>query len=650
MVTEYAVISPLLGAMFAGLGGKFLGRTVSHRLTILGVGLSAICCAILTKWIFVDHWPVFDQAAYTWMHSGGFHFSIGFLIDRLSVLMMLMITSISLLIHIYSIGYMEEDPGYQRFFSYMSLFTFAMLMLVSGNNLLQLFFGWEGVGVVSYLLIGFWFKKESASEASLRAFIVNRVGDFGFILGIAMIFALVGSIDYAPVFAKASSLLGHTFAFSSHGHVTSVTLICLLLFIGAMGKSAQIPLHVWLPGSMEGPTPISALIHAATMVTAGIYMVARMSPLFELSPTALSVVLVIGASGALWLGLIGIVQNDIKRVIAYSTMSQLGYMIAGTGASAYAAGMFHLFTHAFFKALLFLGAGSVIVALHHEQNIHKMGNLKRYMPITYITFLIGSLSLAAIPPFSGFYSKDAIIEAVRHADLPGAGYAYLCLLVGAFVTALYSFRLLFVVFHGKEHLAHPEKVKESCWQITLPLIVLAVPAAVIGLLFAQSMLYSNTPLLGSAIYMNAEHQGFMAELAAEYQGWLSAAMDALKGLPFWFSVAGVVTAWVSYLLYPAIPEIVSQRLRLPYQILVHRYGINQFYHWVFVRGGRALSGFLYQFADMTVIDAWMVNGSAKGVGRLSMLLKRLQSGYLYHYAFAMILGVVVLLSWMMWVR
>lgn len=635
-----AVLSPLLGAIIAGLAGRYIGKTGAHSATIIGVALSFFASLSLCKIIVVDHGSPSHITLYTWLSSDAFTISIGFLMDSMTVLMMAMVTGISLLVHIYSIGYMADDSGYQRFFSYMSLFTFAMLMLVSADNFLQLFFGWEGVGLVSYLLIGFWFNKESAAAGSLKAFIVNRVGDFGFILGIALVFAYVGSLNYADVFAKATVLASLPIYMGSS--MTVLTLLCLLLFVGAMGKSAQMPLHVWLPESMEGPTPISALIHAATMVTAGIYMVARMSPLFALSETALSTVMIVGATGALLLGLVGVVQFDLKRIIAYSTLSQLGYMVAATGSSAFAAGMFHLFTHAFFKALLFLGAGSVIVALHHEQDIRRMGNLKKYMPLTYITFLIGSLSLSAVPPFSGLYSKDAIIEAVKMSSLPGASYAYVCLLLGAFVTALYSFRAMFVAFHGEEHLAHPEKVHEPVWQITLPLVILTVPSIVLGGMAVNAILYKVPGLLAESIYTAA------LPMPETLQTWVDRAFEAMQGLPFWFSMLGIGTAWLCYIRYPKLPFYISQRLPFFYKILVYKYGFDAFYQWFFVRGSLGLSRILYRIGDVRLIDNLLVNGSARSIAFFARRLRCVQSGYLYHYAFVMILGLVILLVWGIW--
>jgi NADH-quinone oxidoreductase subunit L len=514
------ILAPLLASLIAGLYGRAIGTRGAHIITITGVSISFILAILICKSIVIDGMPAYNENIYTWAVAGKYHFNLGFLVDRLSALMMVVVTFISLLVHIYSIGYMHDDPGYQRFFSYISMFTFAMLMLVSANNFLQLYFGWEGVGVASYLLIGFWFKRNSANIGSLKAFLVNRVGDFGFLLGIAAILAYVGSVDYAVVFENVHRLLGVTIEVLPGTQWSVITVICLLLFVGAMGKSAQVPLHVWLPESMEGPTPISALIHAATMVTAGVYMVSRMSPIYEFSNTALSVVLIIGATGALFTGLLAVVQKDIKRIVAYSTLSQLGYMVVGLGASAYAASMFHLITHAFFKALLFLAAGSVILAMHHEQDIRKMGNLRRYLPITYITFLIGTLSLCAIPPFAGFYSKDSIIEAVHFTNLPGSSYAYYCVLIGAFVTALYSFRALFVVFHTKErmddHTRH--ELKEPHWVVTAPLVILAIPSAIAGIILVGPMLYQDPSLFGTSIFVLPTREIFSHFTAEEYTG------------------------------------------------------------------------------------------------------------------------------------
>ncbi len=646
-ITLIVILVPLIGAAIAGIGGKLIGRQAAHWVTILGLAISFVGAFYIFTILVVQGLPVLNSTIYTWAVSGSVQLNVGLMVDRLTAVMMLTVTFISLLVHIYSIGYMYDDPGYQRFFAYMSLFTFCMLVLVAANNFVLLFFGWEGVGLVSYLLIGFWYQRESAALGSLKAFIVNRVGDFGFILGIAGILAYFGSLDYATVFNKASSVAGTTITVLPHTHWSVITLICILLFIGAMGKSAQIPLHVWLPESMEGPTPISALIHAATMVTAGVYMVARLSPLYEYSQVALSLVLVIGATGALFMGLVGLVQNDIKRVIAYSTMSQLGYMMAANGVSAFSAGIFHLMTHACFKALLFLGAGSVIIALHHEQDMRKMGNLRKYMPITYLTVLIGSLALAAIPPFAGFYSKDAIIEVVGQANIPGARYAYYCLLIGAFVTALYTFRAFFMTFHTSERTdvklrAH---IHETRSVIIIPLIILAIPSMLLGVLMAVPILYSpHLPLLGDSVFVLPQYN-FFAHIVGEFQGVFYSAVAAFLHLPLWFSLLGIFTAWICWVRFPQIPKEMRKHLALLYFVLINKYGFDTLYHRIFVRGGLALSHFFYNVADVKLIDGVMVNGSGREVSRISAWVRRLQSGYLYHYAFAMILGLLVFLLW-----
>lgn len=646
-VALIALLAPLLGSLVAGLFGKKIGVKAAQSVTIAGVAVAFVSSLILLKAILFDHAQTLNETLYVWGTSGDLTLSVGFLIDQLTVLMMMIVTFVSLLVHIYSIGYMEGDPGVQRFFSYMSLFTFGMLSLVMANNFLLLFFGWETVGLVSYLLIGFWFKKDSASLGGFKAFIVNRVGDFGFLLGIAVILSYFGTLDYAGVFAAAPNLTGTSLSLIP-GHEGSVlTIICLLLFVGAMGKSAQLPLHIWLPESMEGPTPISALIHAATMVTAGVYMVARMSPLYNLSEVALSVVMIVGATGALSLGLLAVIENDIKRVIAFSTMSQLGYMMAANGAGAYEAGIFHLATHACFKALLFLGAGSVIVAMHHEQNLQKMGGLRKYLPITYVTFLIGTLAITAIPPFSGFFSKDTIIEAVYESHVSGAFYAYLCLLIGAFVTALYSFRALFLAFFTTERMDEETRshLHESPAVITGPLIALAIPSVLLGLFMVGPMLFSQPGLMGQAIAVIPEWD-VLGELATEYHGVWSMVFHGFIGLTFWFTLAGIATAWLCYIKYPHIPAIFEQRFATVRFILQKRYGFDAFNDLVFVRGTRKLSNFFYNFADAKVIDRGLVNNSGRGVQRVAMIVRRLQSGYLYHYAFSMILGLVALLLWL----
>lgn len=642
------VLAPLLGALIAGLAGKQIGRRAAHWVTIIGVAIAFFVSTYVFKLIVWDNVAPFNGNIYTWGMSGGFFFEVGFLVDRLSATMLVIVSFVSLLVHIYSIGYMEDDPGYQRFFCYMSLFTFSMLTLTLANNFMLLFFGWEGVGLVSYLLIGFWFKRDSAAAGGLKAFLINRVGDFGFLLGIAAILGYFHTIDYSTVFAKASQFATTTIALLPNTSWSIITVICLLLFIGAMGKSAQVPLHVWLPESMEGPTPISALIHAATMVTAGVYMLARMSPLFELSPIALSVVLVTGATGALFLGILALVQNDIKRVIAYSTMSQLGYMVAATGASAYAAGMFHLLTHACFKALLFLGAGSVIIAMHHEQDMRKMGNLRKYLPFTYITFLLGGLALCALPPFAGYYSKDAIIEAVKLSATPGSSYAYVCLLLGAFFTAAYTFRAIFLTFYGAERMDEKTRahLHETPWSMRMPLLLLAIPSVILGAILAGPMLYQTPNMLGNSIYV-AQQNDVLTILSAHFHGVVAAIGQAAFSPPFWFALAGIIVAWIFYVKYPQLPKRFAQQWFWLYKILLNKYGFDAFNNLVFVKGAQWLSQIFYKNADLKLIDDRFVNGSGRGILQISKQLRRLQSGYLYHYAFAMILGLLGFLFWML---
>ncbi len=645
MQTIYLIIvlAPLLGAVLAGVFGRQLDRTAAHWVATLGVGISCLLSLYVFKHIIIDGGDSFNGTVYTWMVSDGVHFEIGFLIDKLSAMMMVVVSFVSLMVHIYTIGYMNDDPGYKRFFSYISLFTFAMLMLVMSNNFMQLFFGWEAVGLISYLLIGFWYKKETAIYANLKAFLVNRVGDFGFLLGIAAVLMYFGTLDYAQVFANASILDGQTIDVIGGQSWSVATLICILLFIGAMGKSAQIPLHVWLPDSMEGPTPISALIHAATMVTAGIFMVARMSPLFELSETALTFVMVIGGTTALFMGLLGVVQHDIKRVIAYSTLSQLGYMTAALGASAYAAGMFHLMTHAFFKALLFLAAGSVIIAMHHEQDMRKMGGLRKYMPITWFTSLMGSLALIGMPGFSGFFSKDSIIEAVGKSTLPGSGYAYVAVVLSVFVTALYTFRMYFLVFHGKERMdEHTRKhLHESPLVVTLPLIALAIPSVFIGYFFVDSMAFGH--FFGKAIFVLPQHD-VLGELSHEFHGAGAMMLHSITTLPFWLALSGFATAWCLYVKRTDIPETLSKKWSYIYHILQSKYGFDQFNEMFFAGGGRVLGKMLWKIGDVFLIDTLVVNGSANTMGWFSGIMRRIQTGYLYTYAFAMIIGLMVLLA------
>jgi len=652
-------LAPLAGAIIAGFFGKAVGRRGAHTATILGVLIAFILSAMTLKSVAFNG-ARFNATIYEWMVLGGLKMEVGFLIDSLSAMMMCVVSFVSLMVHIYTIGYMEDDDGYQRFFSYISLFTFSMLMLVMSNNLLQLFFGWEAVGLVSYLLIGFWFTKPTAIFANMKAFLVNRVGDFGFILGIGLLVAYTGSLNYTEVFAKGGELAKLSFPGTEW---MLITVICICLFIGAMGKSAQFPLHVWLPDSMEGPTPISALIHAATMVTAGIFMVARMSPLFELSDTALSVVLVIGAITALFMGFLGIIQNDIKRVVAYSTLSQLGYMTVALGASAYSVAVFHLMTHAFFKALLFLAAGSVIIGMHHDQDIRNMGGLRKYMPITWITSLLGSLALIGTPFFAGFYSKDSIIEAVRASHLPGAGFAYFAVVAGVFVTAFYSFRMYFLVFHGEErfrhkpfpaetddaHEAHGDEQHdphETPWVVTLPLILLAIPSVVIGFLTIQPMLFGE--FFKDAIVIDLEKHPAMEELVHEFHGAASMALHALSSLPFWLALAGVVVAYVFYRVKPEIPAAIKARFSFVYRLLDNKYYFDWFNEHVLAAGARMLGSGLWKGGDMGVIDGVVINGSARAIGSLAGVVRLVQSGYLYWYALVMILGVIGLMTWQLW--
>ena len=640
----WIVLAPLAGAVVAGLCGRAVGRTGAHSVTIAGVAISTVLSFFVFKAVVLDGGGGFNGSAYVWGEVGGLSLEIGFLIDELSATMMLVVSFVSLMIHVYTIGYMADDPGYQRFFSYISLFTFAMLMLVMSNNFLQLFFGWEAVGVVSYLLIGFWFKRESAIQANLKAFLVNRVGDLGFLLGIAAVLLVFGTLDYASVFAAAPGAADSTLNIVGAAEWSAMTVICLLLFVGAMGKSAQVPLHVWLPDSMEGPTPISALIHAATMVTAGIFMVARMSPLFELSEVALNVVMVIGALTAFFMGLLGIVQNDIKRVVAYSTLSQLGYMTVALGASAYAAAIFHLGTHAFFKALLFLAAGSVIIALHHEQDMRRMGGLWRRMPITWICSAIGTLALIGFPGFSGFFSKDGIIEAVRHSDLAAAWIAYPAVLLGVFVTALYSFRMYFLVFHGEERIdAHArDHVHESPPVVTVPLVVLAFFSVVIGWPWVEPALFGD--YFGATIAVRPEHD-VLARVGEGFTGAGAFATHGFVALPFWLAAAGAALAWYLYVREPALPARIAEQFRGGYRLLVNKYGFDDFYGAFFAGGTRRVGGVLWRLGDVRIIDGWIVNGSARAVGRIASIIRHVQTGLLYHYAFAMIIGLLALMTW-----
>ena len=638
------VLAPLAGAIIAGLAGHLIGRSGAHWVTIIGVGISTVLSLVAYKHLMFDGGEVYNAGIYTWLTLGELNFTVGFLVDQLSVTMMVVVSFVSWMIHIYTIGYMHDDPGYQRFFSYISLFTFAMLVLVMSNNFVQLFFGWEAVGLVSYLLIGFWFKRESAIFASLKAFIVNRVGDFGFLIGIAAVLLYFNSLDYVQVFDQAEAHADSTISLIPGLEWSALTFICICLFIGAMGKSAQVPLHVWLPDSMEGPTPISALIHAATMVTAGIFMVARMSPLYELSEVALSLILLIGALTAFFMGLLGLVQHDIKRVIAYSTLSQLGYMTVALGVSAYSVAIFHLVTHAFFKALLFLAAGSVIIALHHEQDLRKMGGLYRYMPITWFTALIGSLALVGFPLTSGFFSKDAIIEAVHYSQLPGAGIAYMAVLAGVFITALYTFRLFFLTFHGKERMDRHtwEHLKESPGVVTIPLFILAIPSLVIGAFLVGPMVLGDYYM--DAIRVSAEHGAGLHEMASHYSGAFDFVVNSYKHAPVWLALAGMFVAWLCYIRFPHWPGKIAGVFAVPYRLLVRKYYFDEVYQAVFAGGARITGNTLWQWGDVRIIDDLLVNGTARMVRRFSALIRKLQTGYLYHYAFAMIIGLLLLLA------
>ena len=651
-------LAPLAGAMIAGLAGKWVGRRGAHFFTILGVFIAFVCSVMVLGQ--VANGARFNETLYEWMVLGKLVMEVGFLVDGLTAMMMVVVTFVSLMVHVYTIGYMDGDPGYQRFFSYISLFTFSMLMLVMSNNFLQLFFGWEAVGLVSYLLIGFWFKKPTAVFANMKAFLVNRVGDFGFILGIGLIAAYAGTLNYGEAFAKADELSKLQFPGTDW---QLLTVACICLFVGAMGKSAQFPLHVWLPDSMEGPTPISALIHAATMVTAGIFMVARMSPLFELSDTALNFVLVIGAITALFMGFLGIIQNDIKRVVAYSTLSQLGYMTVALGLSAYSVAVFHLMTHAFFKALLFLAAGSVIIGMHHDQDIRNMGGLRKHMPITWITSLLGSLALIGTPLFAGFYSKDSILIASHHSTLPGATFAMVAIYIGVFVTAFYSFRMYFLVFHGEERFHHkpfpPEDdhahghddehgdhtPHESPWVVTAPLILLAVPSVVIGYMTIQPLLFGE--FLKDAITVNTQAHPAMAELAKMFHGPVAMALHGVVTAPFWLALAGVVTAWVFYLKAPHIPAAIDRALKPVRTVLENKYYMDWFNEHVLAAGARLLGMGLWKGGDQAVIDG-AINGSARGIGGLAGVLRKAQTGHLYTYALVMLLGIFALLTWQLW--
>ena len=640
------MLLPLAGSMIVGFFGKKMGVRFTHWVTILFIGIAFILSCYLFAIFVIQGHPVLEGVLYNWVHAGPFSFDVAILLDRLSVTMCFIVLFVSLMVHIYTIGYMAGDPGYARFFCYVSLFTFAMLTLVLANNLLFMFFGWEGVGLVSYLLIGFWFRRPSAVFGSLKAFLVNRVSDVAFVLAIAGVLMYFNTLNYHDVFSQVTRVADQSMMIFPGVSVSVISVIAVLLFIGAMGKSAQVPLHVWLPESMEGPTPISALIHAATMVTAGIYMVARMSPLFEYSDAALSLVLVIGASTSLFMGLLAVFNNDIKRVIAYSTLSQLGYMAVALGASAYDAAIFHLITHAFFKALLFLAAGSVIIALHHEQDMRKMGGLATIMPITYLTFFIGALALSAIPPFAGFYSKDAIIEAVRLSTTPGAGYASFCVLAGAFITPLYIFRAVFLTFHGKNNIepSLQNHVKESPWVVLIPLIALAIPSIIAGGMLIGPMLFHSPRLLGNSIVVLMKHD-VLLEMAQTYQGAQIMALNAVHHSTFWLAMAGIITAWLFNLEFLQLGSYFKKRFSFLYSVMVNKYGFDDFNQIVFVRGTRRLGEFFYHVTDLKVIDGLIVNGSGKFIRWTANVSRRMQTGFIYHYALSMVIGLAVFLVW-----
>ncbi|MDD2183547.1 NADH-quinone oxidoreductase subunit L [Kingella sp. SNUBH-2017] len=668
-MTLYLTIAllPLAGSLLAGLFGNKIGRAGAHSVTILGVAVSAVLSGWVL-WGFIDGSRAkFDENVYTWLTMGGIDFSVGFLVDSMTAMMMAVVTGVSLMVHIYTIGYMHDEAvGYQRFFSYISLFTFSMLMLIMSNNFIQLFFGWEAVGLVSYLLIGFYFKKPSATFANLKAFLVNRVGDFGFVLGIALVLAYFGgSLRYADVFAYLPQVQNATIELIPGVQWSLITVTCLLLFVGAMGKSAQFPLHVWLPDSMEGPTPISALIHAATMVTAGLFMVSRMSPIYELSSTALSVIMVIGAITALFMGFLGTIQNDIKRVVAYSTLSQLGYMTVALGASAYSVAMFHVMTHAFFKALLFLAAGSAIIGMHHDQDMRHMGNLKKYMPITWLTMLLGNLALIGTPFFSGFYSKDSIIEAAKLSNLPGSGFAYFAVLASVFVTAFYAFRQYFMVFHGKEKwrelpehhddhhsdghhhgLGKHDNPHESPWVVTLPLVLLAIPSVIIGYIAIEPMLYGD--FFKGVIFVNHEAHPTMHLMKEEFHGALAMVSHSLHSPVLYLAIAGVVSAWFLYIKAPSLPAKIAAAFRPVYVLFENKYYLDVIYYNVFAKGSRALGTFFWKAIDTAIIDNGLVNGSTKLVGAVSAQVRKMQTGFIYTYAAFMVTGVLVLIVAFFW--
>jgi NADH-quinone oxidoreductase subunit L len=656
MMLALIPLLPLFAALFAGFFGRRVPRHWSHWVCCAAVGISFILSAVVLYKVVVLGFTEINVTLYTWLDLGSTKLTIGFLVDPLSALMMVVVTLVSFLVHVYTIGYMKDDPGYARFFSYIAFFTFSMLMLVMSDNFLQMFFGWEGVGLASYLLIGFWHTRPSATKAGMKAFLMNRVGDFGFIVGIGLLFATLGTLNFGEIFARVDELQGLNVSLWPGLEWSLLTVACIGLFVGAMGKSAQVPLHTWLPDSMEGPTPISALIHAATMVTAGIFMVARMSPVFEGSDTALSLMIIVGATTAISMAVLGLVQNDIKRVVAYSTLSQLGYMTVALGASAYSAAIFHLMTHAFFKALLFLAAGSVIIALHHEQDLRKMGGLRKLMPITYVTSLIGAWALVGLPPFSGFFSKEPIIEAARFATVTGHTYAYWALTLGVFLTACYTFRMIFLAFHGAprygasshgshkaSHKEHHEAPKESPKVVTIPLIVLAVCSVFAGILFITPMLFGD--YFGTSIYGNYVAHDAMARLYANWQGVLHYLLHAFQTLPFWLALAGIATAWYFTLSAPTAADRLVKTLGAAYGVLKHHFYIDAFYERVIVRGTHSAASWFVRGGERFWSEGVLVQGTTRLVQWGAQSLRYLQTGYLYHYAFAMVLGLLVLMTW-----
>ena len=626
------VFLPLIGCVIAGLFGRAIGPRPSELVTTTLLFAAMVLSWIAFAWVGYGHQDAHIVLA-TFIGSGDLHAEWALRIDALTAVMLVVITTVSAFVHLYSIGYMSEDPGRPRFFSFLSLFTFAMLMLVTADNLVQLFFGWEGVGLASYLLIGFWYHKPEANAAAIKAFIVNRIGDFGFALGIFAVFMMVGAVDFGTIFAQAPALVGKTIYFLGY-QIDALTLICVLLFIGAMGKSAQFLLHTWLPDAMEGPTPVSALIHAATMVTAGVFMVARLSPLFDLAPAALAFVTFIGATTAFFTATIGLVQNDIKRIVAYSTCSQLGYMFVAMGVGAYSVGMFHLFTHASFKALLFLGSGSVITAMHHEQDIRKMGGLRSKLPFTYWTMVIGTLALTGFPLTAGYYSKDAVIEAAYSGHGSVAMYGYVLTLVSAALTAFYSWRLIFKTFHGEPADHHAfEHARESSLVMLVPLGVLALGSIVTGFAF-------------DSVFAGRGAEGFFREsLKLSHEGGHAPWFIAV--LPTLMMAAGFLVAWQFYVRRPDLPAELARQQPLLYRFLLNKWYFDEIYDFLLVRPAIWLGRLLWKGGDERVIDGLGPDGISARVIDITRSVVRLQTGYLYHYAFAMLIGAAALITWFM---